>query len=212
VGPAESFSKGGDQIEHLQVVALDVGLIGLELRDRPTGDHEGQVVVGGEHPESPARADVGLEAAVHREPAEVGVVTALQPRLLVVLVGPDSMGDERVQTVGADDHAGPLGDAPAVAAMSAYPGHPAVFEQDVGDAEAFPHLHTRFRRRVHEQFVQHDASRAVRDGCVAGAGAPGEGERAEVERVGMDRRTSRRDDPVEQAPPGSAATPGGWIR
>ena len=74
---------------------------------------------------------VGLEAAVHRQAAPVGVVAGLELRLLVVLLGVDRVGDERVAAVGADDHAGVLGDGLAALAVAADAGDAAVLDDEL---------------------------------------------------------------------------------
>ena len=167
---------------------------------RPAADDQGQVVVGRPRCERPGRAEVDLEAAVHRQPAPVGVVGALQPRLLVVLLGPHRAGDQRVQPVGPDDHPGPLGDGGPALGAAADAGHPPVVDEQVGDGEPLPHLGARLGRGVEEDLVQHGPPRAVGDRGVGGPGGAGEGERAEVEGVGVDRWAPGRDDPVEQPP------------
>ena len=145
-------------------------------------------------------ADVGLEAAVHRQAAVVGVVAAQQSRLVVVLAGPHGLRDAGVPAICPDDHAGAFGDGRAVAPMPANADHATVLEDDVGDGEAFSDLGSRFGCCVDEQLVQHRPSGAVGDGSIGGSWLPGDREGAEIERVGVDRRASRCREPVEQSP------------
>ena len=169
--------------------------------------------MGGPRRERPVRADVGLEAAVHRQPAPVGVVAAQQLRLLVVLLGLDGPRDERVPAVGADDHPGALGDGLAALAVAADAGDAPVLDDDLLDGEPLANLGSRLGRGVHEQLVEHGPARAVRDGSLVGPGCPGDRERAEVERVRVDRRAAGRRRAGRAGPSArSAATPGGWTR
>ena len=57
-----------------------------------------------------------------------------------------------------------------------------------------------FRRRVHQQLVEHGAARAVGHRSGLGARRARERERPEVERVRVDRGAPGRDQSVEQAP------------
>ena len=151
--------------------------------------------------EAPVGADVGLEAAVHRQPAPVGVVAGQELRLLVVLLGPDRAGDQRVPAVRPDDHPGALGDRAAAPAVAADAGDVPVLDQDLLDGEPLPDLRPRLGRGVDQQLVQHGPPGGVGDRALVGAGRPGDGEGAEVDRVGVDRRAPGRRDQVEQPPP-----------
>ncbi len=147
-----------------------------------------------------SRSHVHLEPAVDGQVAPVRVVTTEDFRSLVVLLGADGLGDERVPTVRADDDVGELGDGVAAFAVAANPGDASVLDDDVFDGELLANFGARFRRRVDEQLVEHGTPGAVRDRRIVGAGSARDREGAEVERVGVDRRTSRRGQPIEQTP------------
>ena len=72
--------------------------------------------------------------------------------------------------------------------------------EELVDGEALADLGAGLGGGVDQQLVEHGAARAVRDGAVGGARRARERERAEVERVGVDRRAAGRHEPVEQAP------------
>ena len=98
---AHPFREFGREVEHLQEIALDVLLVGLEFRIRPAADDQRQAVVRRRHRESAMGADVGFEPTVHRQTAPIGVVAGQQRRLFVVLLGPHGFGDEGMAAVRA---------------------------------------------------------------------------------------------------------------
>ena len=158
-------------------------------------------------------ADVGLEAAVHRQAAPVGVVARLQRRLLVVLLGADGVGDQRVPAVGADDHAGVLGDGLAALAVAADAGDAAVLDDDVLDGESLADLGAGLGGGIDEQLVQHGPPRGVGARALVGPGRAGDARRVRsrtrtCRSVGSRSRRSRSSRPHRS----SAATPGGWTR
>jgi hypothetical protein len=59
-------------------------------------------------------ADILLEPAVHRQSAPVGVVGREQGRLLVIALGANRLGHDRLPAVGADDDGGPFDDGGSV--------------------------------------------------------------------------------------------------
>jgi hypothetical protein len=76
-----------------------------------------------------------------------------------------------------------------------------VVEQDVLHGELLPGFDTGVGGGVHQDLVEHAAPRGVGGGgAVDRAGRAGDGERTEVERVGVDRRTACRQNVVEQPP------------
>ena len=107
---AHALGEGRRELERLQEVPLDVLLVRLELGVRPSADDERQAVVGRRRRESAVRTDVGLEAPVHRQAAPVRVVGREERRPLVVPIGLDGLGDERVLAVRPDDDARALRD------------------------------------------------------------------------------------------------------
>ena len=73
---------------------------------------------------------------------------------------------------------------------------------DLADGEALADLGAGLRRGLDEQVVEHGPPRRVRGRAPsARAWRAGERERAEVERVALDRRAARGDDGVEEPPP-----------
>jgi hypothetical protein len=80
--------------------------------------------VGGPGGEAAVGADVVLGAAVHGQPAPVGVVGGQQRWLLPVLLGLDGAGHQRVPAVGPGHHPGRFGDGPAVPAVATNPRDP----------------------------------------------------------------------------------------
>jgi hypothetical protein len=64
---AKTIGKGRDQLDHFEVMALDVLLVLGELGERPAADDECHAVVGRPRRERAVRSDVGLETAVHRQ-------------------------------------------------------------------------------------------------------------------------------------------------
>jgi hypothetical protein len=95
-----------------------------------------------------------------------------------------------------------LADAAALPVVAADPAHLAVVvEQQLADGEALPDLGACLGGRVDEQLVQHGAPRPVGDRRLVGARSAGDRERAEVERVGVDRRAAGGDEPIQQPPP-----------
>jgi hypothetical protein len=153
---------------------------------------------GGEATEG---ADVGLEAAVHRQAAPVAVVDRQERRLLVVTPCVDRSRHRRVAAVRADHHGGALAhDHAVLRALNA--DDAAVLHQNPVDGEALAHLGARFGRGVEQQLVEHGAARTVGDGGIRRSRRSFYGDRAEVERIGMNRRAARREKPVEQPPPG----------
>ena len=115
--------------------------------------------------------DIGLEPAVHRQVAPVGVIRGQQRRLLVVLLGTHGLGDERVPSVGANHDVSPLHDgAPAFDCPRMPTTRPS--SENLLDDDVLADLGARFRCGVHQQLVEHGAPRAVRHRRVRCAGAP----------------------------------------
>src|SRR4029453_1575678 len=79
-------------------------------------------------------------------------------------------------------------------------GYAVTFSQDLFNCEPFPNLGARFRSSVDENLVEDGSPWAVRDGALLRTWRPGNRERAEVERIGADRRTSCCRDAPEQPP------------
>jgi len=125
----------------------------------------------------------------------------LQPRLLVVFLGANRLGDVRVPAVGPDDDASPLDHRRSAVAVSADADHRAVLDEDLVDVEVFAYLGAGLRRGVHEDLVQDGSPRRVAGGqAVPWTGRPADRDRPEVERVALHRWAARRDDAVEQRP------------
>jgi len=156
--------------------------------------------VGGRHPPTAVGTDEDLEAAVHGQAAPVAVIAAQDLRLLVVLLGTNRSGDERAAAVCSDDHVGLLGDGLAALGVAADTGDAPFLDDDVLDGETLADLRACLGRAVDEQLVEHGASRTVRDRGVGCPRASGDRERAEVERVRVDRRTTGCREPLEQSP------------
>ena len=120
---------------------------------------------------------------------------------LVVLLGLDGLRDQRVLAVGADHHAGALGDRRAALCVPANAGHDSVVREDLVDRERLAQLRAGLDSGVHEQLVEHRAPRAVAAGDpVDRLRRSGDRQRSEVERVGLDRRASRRLETLQQSP------------
>ena len=75
-----------------------------------------------------------------------------------------------------------------------------VLDDGLLDREPFANLGPGLRSGVDEQLVEHRTPRAIRDRRLVGAGGARNCERSEVEGVRVDRRTSRRRQPIENAP------------
>ncbi len=140
-------------LQRREEVAFDVGLVRRGLGLGPADDDHGQPVVGRRRPPSPVRPGDGLEAA-GRHPAEVGVVAPQQLRLLVVLLRPHRLGHQRVATVGADHHPGPLHHRRPAVAVAADAHHRAVLHEHLLDGEALPHLGAGGDGRVDQDLVE----------------------------------------------------------
>ena len=114
--------------------------------------------------------------------------------------GADGPRDERMPAVRADDHPRVLGDVlpPCVAANA---GDAAVLDETLIDSEPLAHLRLppRMRRRPGACRAR-SAAGHTRRGSRRSPGAPGDGERSQVERVRVDRRAPGCHEPVEQAP------------
>src|SRR5205814_1832395 len=113
--------------------------------------------------EAAAGAHKDLEP-VDREPAEVGVVTAEDLGLVVVLVGLHVLGHDGVPAVGPYDHAGTLVNNLATLVTTTNAGHAAVIRRQLLDGEPLTDLGTPFRSGVHQKLVQDGAPRGVTDG------------------------------------------------
>jgi hypothetical protein len=105
-----------------------------------------------------------------------------------------------VKAVRSDDHAGALGDGLASLAVASDADSTAALDDDLLDGESLADFGSCLGRRVHEQPVEHGASRSVRNQGVFNTGGARERERSEVERIDVDGRTSGLDQPTEQAP------------
>src|SRR5262245_2113939 len=81
-------------VEHLQEVALDVLLVRLELRVRPSAHCQCETVMCGGDGNAPTRSNISIEVALSGEVAPVRVIAAEQLRLLVVLFGPHALRDD----------------------------------------------------------------------------------------------------------------------
>ena len=117
-----------------------------------------------------------------------------------------------MQTVRADDDAGPLGDRRAAGGVAADAGDPAALRDELAHGEALAHLGAGLDGRVHQDLVQHRAARRV-----AGGDAVGRRRRA----VSANGPTSKSaggpaDSPVattrsSRPQRSSRATPGWWM-
>ena len=125
----------------------------------------------------------------------------------MILLRLHSLGDERVQSVGADHDPGPLGDGLTALGVSANPDDPVVVEQHLLDGEPFADLGAGRGGGVDEQLVQDDASWGVGHRCVVRPGGAADHERAEVEHERVDGRASGRRQLVQQPPPPQCGDP-----
>ena len=152
-------------------------------------------------PRTPVLGPDGDVVAADRQAAPVCVVGHALRGPLVVLRGSDRLGDERVEAVGADHDPGALGDRRASPRVTADAGHDSVGGEQLVDREAVPQLGARLDGGVDQQLVEHGPARAVaaRDAVDRPRG-PGDRQRPEVERVGVDRRATGRLQALQQAP------------
>jgi hypothetical protein len=94
-----------------------------------------------------------------------------------------------------------LGDARSTPQPPFDTAHTVIFNEQLFNREGFTDLGACFRRSVDQQLVEHCPTRAVRHGTVLRSRRTGNREWAEVERVGVDGRTSRGVETLEQSPP-----------
>ena len=201
-----ALGEVGRQLKGLEEVALDVGFVGLRLGVGPAGDDHGLAVVCRCTREAPVGSDKGLDV-VGWKATEVGVVGVLQARFGVVVLSLDGLGHVTVAAVGADDDPGlVLGSPP----LRPDPDDSAVLDEELVDVVVLADLDARLgaaSTRIVSSTVRRGRSRA----CALDGRAAPDRERAEVQRVGLDRRaagaTSRSSSPQRF----SAATPGAWM-
>ena len=118
----------------------------------------------------------------------------------MVLVGPHGLRDERMAAVRADHDLGPFAHGLTALRAALDADDASVFDEELLHREALSNFRAGLSRGVDQQFVQHGPPRAVRDRRVCRARRAGDRERTEIERVGVDRRTSGRGQPIEQSP------------
>ena len=102
--------------------------------------------------------------------------------------------------IGPDDDVRMFRDGTAVLRSTLDADRTFAFDNDLLDGEALTDLRTGFGCGVDEQLVEDRPPWAIGDGVLVRARGAGDGERAEVEGVGVDRRASGRHQPVEQPP------------
>ena len=127
-----------------------------------SGAYAGQVVVRGERKDSGLTADVRFGAVGERNAAEIRVVAARVRRPPVVFIGLDGAGDDRVAAVRADRHARPFFERGAVTVAAAETSDDTILDEDFLDGEPLADLRAGLSRRLHENVVEHRASRADR--------------------------------------------------
>jgi hypothetical protein len=103
-----------------------------------------------------------------------------------------------------------LGDYAAALAATANAGNPAAVSEDFLDGESLAGLGPRRGGGVDEQLVEDGPARGIGDRGVGSAGRARDGERAKVERIGVDRRAPRRQELVEESPSVQRSDPG-WL-
>src|SRR6266508_6511692 len=103
--------------------------------------------------------------------------------------------------IGADDDVGTLGYRRVVLRSALDADDAPVLREYLLDGESFSDLRTGFGRGVYEQLVQNGPPRAVGNRRSRRTRRPRDRERTEIERVRVNRRTSRRREAIEQTPP-----------
>lgn len=142
----------------------------------------------------PPGPNMDLESAVHRQPAPVCIISGEKRRHDVVLLGPNRSCDDRIPAVGADDRARACRDWPPVRAM------PRDADDSPVDVEAFADVPRRPRRPRQTRSLSRTVRNGQYDRSIARARRPGNRDRTEIERVGVDRRTAGRGEAIEKAP------------
>ena len=161
-------------------------------------------------PAAPVLRPQGAGEVVDRQAAPVGVVHRHPRRELVIALGGHRLGNQRVPAVGADHDAGALGDRASSVRAPADAGHPPAIEQQLVDREALPQLGAGLDGGVDQELVEDRAPRRVRvRHPVDRPRGARELQRAEVERVGLDRRAAGRLQASQQAPALERRDPGG---
>lgn len=152
------------------------------------------------HAEPALRPDVAFEPSIHGQPAPVRIVDSQQRRPDVVLFGAHPARDHGIAPVRANHHTRPGNDRRTVRGTTSDPHDTPILRQQIVDMKAFPNLRARLCCCVDKQFVEYGASRTVSHRRILRARRPGDRYRAEVERIRMDRRARRGNQPVEQTP------------
>ena len=153
------------------------------------------------HRESAMGADVGFEPPVDRKTAPIGVV---RRPAAAAFRGTGRAG--RLPPRGNSGH--PLRPRPWPVSLTGSPPFerpliPTTRPSSIRTSSTVKPSRTSApasSRGVDEQFVEHGPPGAVRDRRVFRARRPGDGEGTEIERVGVNRRTSGRRQPIEQSP------------
>ena len=116
-------------------------------------------------------------------------------------------------TVRAHDHTRTQVERRLTLAVPPDAGDAAVLDHQALDGETLPQLGSRLDRGGRQLQVEHGAPRGVGERGLVGPGCARDRHGAEVKRIGVDARTARGQQPVEQAPLlQRRATPGGWTR
>jgi hypothetical protein len=139
--------------------------------------------------------------AVHLEAAPVRVVGGLLRRYRVVALRAYGLRHERVPAVRFDYDARSLGDRAAARFVAANARHHTVLDEDLVDGEPLAELGARRGGRPDEELVEHGPTRAERGHALRRPGRAGDHDRSHVVGVRRHRRTARRPELLQHAPP-----------